>query len=638
MTEARKAATRPVGNARIFPDGSIVAESMLSPESFVVGAEVWIPPRKVIPIVFLPGIMGSNLKVIPGREETVRNRMGVPKGSTIPVPWRPPNDYVEGSKEVIKWGKQSPKVRQALLSGDTTVVDDSGFLATQVEGMPLSNLTSLNDEEARFRGWGTVHWDSYGEYLLYLERELRNLQDSRLFLNPQMPIAGLDDPLVHAAAEWWPLLHAGDPKQSDAPAAFKVTKDDLKKLSKRWFPVYACGYNWINSCAASGQQVLDTIEKIIQVYTKIKGPSGKQLFECEKVILVTHSMGGLVGRWAAKHDDNQRILGVVHGVQPAVGAPLAYRRAVAGTEPGGFTQNQFAKIIGRTQAETTPVVCNSAGSLQLLPTKLYPKGWLKLERDESTSVERKTIRTMESLPKSDPYEEIYRQKHAWWRLADPKLLDPAKRFKGTGQDPWTNGYLTFLEKAESFHDGLGDYYHPNTYVCYGDDPDHLSFGSVRWRVELPSLRTIRMADNEIIASQQPTTEAPPELLPEHNMNIESYKNEFTESLLKGRRLLSVFPTEIERFNWSGNREVVPLKAESGDGRKVKADYMIANIQPADVPGDGTVPWQSGEAPGKAGPKERTFALRGYDHQGCYNDDGPRRFSLWAIARMVRETV
>jgi len=596
-------ATRPVGNARLLKDGSIVAESMLSPASFVVRAEVWIPPRRVIPVVFLPGIMGSNLKVKPGSEGTVRKRMGLPGNSRIPIPWRPPNGKVEGAREIKKWKKIDPRMRQALLSDDTTTVDDTGFLAAQVDGMPLSNLTSLNDEEAYFRGWGTVHWDSYGEFLIYLERELRNLQDPRLFLDPQTPIATLDDPMIYAAAEWWPLLHAGDPKQSSAPAAFKVTREDLKKLAHCWFPVYACGYNWIKSCADSGQHVLDTIEKILEVYTSLKSSTGKPLFKCEQVILVTHSMGGLVARWAAKNDTKKRILGVLHSAQPATGAPLAYRRTAAGTEPGGFIQNQFAKIAGKTQAETTPVMGNSAGALELLPTKQYPKGWLQLERQNAADG---GVRTLAALPKGDPYQEIYREKKAWWRMVDPELLDPAGRFTNKGMDPWVMGYLKFLSQAETFHDKLGDYYHPNTYVSYADDPAHLSFGTVHWRVST-SFGPLgqRVKDDEILYCR--------------------LRKDPWEEGLSGRRPLAVFrPT--------GARSM-------GDNQPVLAEAatLMAEIQPQDAPGDGTVPRQSGEAPRKASPRERTFALRGYDHQGAYGHESPRRFTLWAIAKLISET-
>jgi triacylglycerol esterase/lipase EstA (alpha/beta hydrolase family) len=56
--------------------------------------------------------------------------------------------------------------------------------------------------------------------------------------------------------------------------------------------------------------------------------------KCEKVILVTHSMGGLVARYYSELLDGdfgqKNILGIVHGVMPDRGAPMAYKRMKAG--------------------------------------------------------------------------------------------------------------------------------------------------------------------------------------------------------------------------------------------------------------------------------------------------------------------
>jgi hypothetical protein len=37
---------------------------------------------------------------------------------------------------------------------------------------------------------------------------------------------------------------------------------------------------------------------------------------------------------------------------------------------------------------------------------------------------------MLALPKSDPYDEIYRDMSSWYRLIDPTLLDPGKKYSG----------------------------------------------------------------------------------------------------------------------------------------------------------------------------------------------------------------
>src|SRR4051812_6269596 len=83
-------------------------------------------------------------------------------------------------------------------------------------------------------------------------------------------------------------------------------------------------------------------------------------YECNQVIVVTHSMGGLVGR-ALVHPDygnlQDKVLGIVHGVMPAIGAPAAYKRMRAGFEDGGMMsgpeESLAAKVAGNYGNEVT---------------------------------------------------------------------------------------------------------------------------------------------------------------------------------------------------------------------------------------------------------------------------------------------
>ena len=94
-------------------------------------------------------------------------------------------------------------------------------------------------------------------------------------------------------------------------------------------------------------------------------------------------MGGLVARACAKRIPD-KIAGVIHGVMPALGAPVAYRRIASGTETSSpsngpvenLTASRLAKILGETPQKTTPVLATSPGALQLLPNHLYPQPWL----------------------------------------------------------------------------------------------------------------------------------------------------------------------------------------------------------------------------------------------------------------------
>src|ERR1051326_4103672 len=97
------------------------------------------------------------------------------------------------------------------------------------------------------------------------------------------------------------------------------------------FPVYASGYNWTDDNEHAGQLLAQRIQDIIQEAQSVTGL-------CEKVILITHSMGGLVARAASElAGARDSILGIIHGVQPATGAAAAYWRIKAGFEGFGMT-------------------------------------------------------------------------------------------------------------------------------------------------------------------------------------------------------------------------------------------------------------------------------------------------------------
>lgn len=89
-------------------------------------------------------------------------------------------------------------------------------------------------------------------------------------------------------------------------------------------------------------------------------------------ILVTHSMGGLVARAAMKLSGAEgQVFGVVHGVQPAYGAPAAYMRMKAGFEGSDITGRIASRFLGPTGRDVTALLANAIGGLELLPDN-YP--------------------------------------------------------------------------------------------------------------------------------------------------------------------------------------------------------------------------------------------------------------------------
>src|SRR5581483_804979 len=166
--------------------------------------------------------------------------------------------------------------------------------------------------------------------------------------------------------------------------------NDWGPLAKLFeFPVYAIGYNWSDDPANAGQWVAQKIADIIDEGKKTVG-------RCEKVILITHSMGGIVGRAASELCGAQSsILGIVHGVQPATGSPAAYWRMKAGFEGGIIGLEQ--SVLGNSGPKVTCILGNIPGGLALLPTKNHlnnakEKAWLNI-RDGDAVI---------SKPENDP--------------------------------------------------------------------------------------------------------------------------------------------------------------------------------------------------------------------------------------------
>jgi pimeloyl-ACP methyl ester carboxylesterase len=275
---------------------------------------------------------------------------------------------------------------------------------------------------------------------------------------------------------------------------------DWRALNKLFvFSVHAHGYNWTGDASAAGAKLAARIAEIKQEATDAVG-------RCEGVILVTHSMGGLVARAACSlHGAEGSVLGVVHGVQPAWGSPAAYWRIKAGFEGGSFEAWLTSVILGGDGRRTTVILGNSIGGLELLPNKHYvlndgrTKQWLTAKGPDGSDL---------FVPKpqsGNPYEDIYRipaetekpetgnpSTNTWWGLVDPDLLRPGElkpkdddnaidAVIGEAVPPAWFSYLALLAQAEAFHDTLGTYTHPNTRYLWGTG--HKTAENVHFKAE-----------------------------------------------------------------------------------------------------------------------------------------------------------
>jgi pimeloyl-ACP methyl ester carboxylesterase len=540
------------------PDGGWRTTTVLTPVSFTTRGLALMPPSSVIPVIVVPGIMGTNLraKAQPRTRDEV-NREAEP-GKAV---WRPPNTIPGGLWDAFAWDNCTPKQRQRLFDVDTIEVDDGGPAHIPHGDGRLHVHPAL----ARERGWGEVHADSYIGLLCALQTRL-----NQTFLH--------DDPDGERQIRpHWQAVMACDPARWGMPRMKPLTEADLDKHARHHYPVYAVGYNWLECCDKAARRLERRIVEIIEAWRGMQR-------QCDRVIVVTHSMGGLVARACAKRIPD-RIAGVIHGVMPALGAPAAYRRMTCGTEAQDIVGKFTAMILGKTTYDTTPVLATSPGALELLPTHSYPGPWLHVgvAQPSGRGDGGETVHDFLHLPNEavpNPYD-IYRNTRTWYRLVDPALADPAGKFL-TRKGGITKAIKDAISTAEWFHKGvLGDYYHPNTYAFYGADPSQLAFAHVRWiGREESGAHTVLTAAN------------------------------------------------VTKARFAGNA--------SEGGRRVEIEpgsTMFFRPEPPDACGDRTVPYQSGAGP--AGKVEHLFETRGYDHQGSYNNDDMLMLTFRLVVRIVQ---
>src|SRR5690606_28737686 len=116
----------------------------------------------------------------------------------------------------------------------------------------------------------------------------------------------------------------------DKYAGPQLAEDEVRKAAEYRFEFWAVGYNWIRSNADSAADVIDHIEeKIIPYY---RDTLGAGIAENMKVVLLTHSMGGLVARAISGVHGYGRVLGSIIGSMPAEGAPLTYKMLRTGAD------------------------------------------------------------------------------------------------------------------------------------------------------------------------------------------------------------------------------------------------------------------------------------------------------------------
>lgn len=527
--------------------------------------------REILPIIFVPGIMGS--------------RLGNPKGVTA---WDPDNSYFMLKKYGLLVAATA-KSRKKLVVGSEFKQEYLQVLNRDTKHNSV--FADETDTTREARGWGGVSWSSYGDILKTLQNREWD-QSVNLFYD---------------------------------------------------FPVYAFGYNWTASNDFAGEQLAAEINRVIKEYVD----AGRK---CKKVLLVTHSMGGLVARSACMlHGAKDNVLGVIHGVQPSDGSPAAYWRMKGGfdrphTIPDiGFMQwfrnpvkmfnhlkgkvvnsgllsipftdlkigtgNITAWVLGTDGEEVTALLGNMPGGLELLPNKQYKNNngwerWLEL-------LDAQGNRT--ALPESDPYKDIYSKQDVYYRLVNPDWLNPgnAATTEDFEKSDWKN-YLKCLAKAEQFHDKLADKTaHPETYQFYSSgiaSPDRVIFTSAD--------DTIWETFKRLFSTAK--TNAPDDLKGEATSLVFKSIKEAGASLLPvlidaaaslpsvaGKIAGSALITDSD---WYANRGGYRDRVDTDNIPTKKGKLQLVTMQLPDGAGDGTVPESSAMSLKLGEDKQRTFCI------------------------------
>jgi hypothetical protein len=273
---------------------------------------------------------------------------------------------------------------------------------------------------------------------------------------------------------------------------------------------------------------------------------------------------------------HEKVLGIVHGVMPAIGAGAAYKRMRCGFEDPGLMTSPIAsitaKVLGNFGPEVTAVLGNAQGGLELLPSQAYGNGWLRITRRGQT---------IKALPQNgDPYEEIYKLRGKWYGLLQEEWINPARQ-ELAGYDRT----VRYLNKAKAFHNAIASTYHDRSYAHYGADPTHAAWHHVVWA----------MADL--------STEVDPEKL------------QIATDTLQGTLQLvnSAWPEP---------------SVNSPPGIKVV-------MQAANAPGDQTVPLHSAEHQLQSGKFKGIFRQTGYEHQDSYKHEFALHSTLYSLVRIAQ---
>jgi hypothetical protein len=418
------------------------------------------------------------------------------------------------------------------------------------------------------RGWSELIFDgAYGTMLQTAERCLNNMfkKDGRLH-----PF-------------WAPgASQMRDPSEFGATSGARITEDELRSVHRCWYPVHAMGYNFLKSNGESAKVIAERIRGMVKGYQH-RG------FKCDEVIIVTHSMGGLVAR-ALIHprygnlcgDPAVKVLGIYHGAMPTAGAACGYSRMRFGfQEKEGFVAKTAAKIIAIDGEHATAILANTPAPLELMPAADYGDDWLKVVDSQG--------QCLFSWPNNgmSAFEAIYsRSNEQWWRLFNSNWVNPGKVL--TKKRGGIKEAIARVKEANEFLDSIKGSYHSNTYASYSAAKERASRDEVVFKVIQAGPHSFPKA-RDLDQSAHPSTWT------------------LVEDDAKGT-----------------------LKVQAGKW------LLTLRLEPGTAPGDETVPLERSAQ--KVHGKSFAHGLKGggYEHQNSYSDPEVLASMLYSIVRIAKK--
>lgn len=627
--EAEQEVVQQVG--RTDKDGASVGHFTLTPASDTRSKELLCDVRPIIPVIFLPGVMGSPLiNSVTGDEMFFAPNTDGMLGDLGALP------------TLISMWFKGASTRERKFDPTVAQVTPFGPVSAGTHEKGDSAIQYVDEAEARRRGWGSVYRSSYQPLLAWLQEQLNEPKH----MGKTKGAWAEADP----DGKKWALKPVLDTEPSDYGAndagkqgrgqAITEESEVFKHFLKYQYRVYAIGYNWLQSNEKSAKQVIDGANfedkktgqkmRLMGINEIIKeNDSGK-------AIILTHSMGGLVARMAiAMHGAMNLFHGVFHNVLPATGAPIAAKRfRTGGGSEGGKNGFINGALLGSNADEFVAVAANAPGALELLPMPDYHQGeaWWIFARLDGTPV-------LKLPQQGDVYNELYTNPK-WYGLVPEQsvsLLDPANVVKDRlGADSTDNTVFEYFNETMLSvvrnQKKITDKYHDKTYVTYGDGElkprgspasgdshgkpviekgkkmaDLLAWGTVMWKGNLPA----DVTEEELRAAR---------------FLGEKHDDSHTGTLrvhLDSRNITVEF--EVQKT------AKLPPGCDAPDPKKNGI-----------IPGDSTVPVWSAEAPahsaegGAAHGVQMVFDQGGYVHQDSYNHPWVRWALLYSIAQIATD--